>query len=44
MLEVSLLLSGLGALGGTGVVIDLLPEANRHGDITVVHGNHCNLF
>ena len=39
-----LLLSSLGALGGAGVVADLLSEANRHGDVTVVHGNHGHLF
>ena len=39
-----LLLSGLGALGSAGVVADLPPEANRHGDVTVVHCNHSHLL
>ena len=39
-----LLLSGLGALGGAGVVSNLLPEAYRHRDVAVVHGNHSHLF
>lgn len=40
----SLFLSCLCALSGTGIVADLLPEANRHGNITVVNGDHCHLF
>lgn len=39
-----LLLSGLGALGGTRVVANLLSEANRHGDVTVIYGNYSHLF
>lgn len=39
-----LLLAGLGALGGAGVVADLLSEAYRHGDVAVVHGDHGHLL
>lgn len=39
-----LLLSCLGALGGAGVVADLFSEANRHGDVAVIHGNHGHFF
>lgn len=40
----SLFLSRLCALSGAGIVADLLPEANGHGNIAVVHGDHCHLF
>ena len=42
--EFLLLLPGLRALGGAGIVPDLLPKANSHGDVTVVHGNHCHFL
>lgn len=39
-----LLLAGLRALGGTGVVADLLAEADGHGDVAVVHRHHGHLL
>lgn len=40
----SLLLSRLRALRRAGIVADLPPEANCHGDVTVVHGDHRHLL
>lgn len=39
-----LLQAGLRALGSTGVVADLLAEADGHGDVTVIHRHHCHLL
>lgn len=39
-----LLLASLGALGSTGVVANLLAEADGHGDVTVIHRHHCYLL
>lgn len=39
-----LLLSNLGTLRGTGVVPDLLSEADRHGYVTIVNGDHSHFF
>lgn len=39
-----LLLSNLGTLRGAGVVPDLLSEADRHGCVTIVNGDHSHFF
>ena len=39
-----LLLSGLRPLSGAGVVPDLVPEADGHGDVAVVHRHHRHLL
>lgn len=39
-----LLLSNLGTLRGAGVVPDLLSEADRHGYVTIVNGDHSHFF
>lgn len=39
-----LLLSGLRALSGAGIVSNLLSEADGHGDVAVVHRDHGHLL